>query len=218
MTTNMRLQDLETQAADEGLDSFYISFGDLMVILCVFLVMLLSMSKIEVGSFEKVKQVMTGNTENTLVALHENLEDIIQGVPGVPGASVVLAEQGVRVDLDTSILFAPGEAIIDQQALLSIDRVLRQILETDYLVDIEGHSDDVAYYKVVEGEVSTNWTLSGKRAGSMALHMLGMGFPKQRLRTVGYADTRPVVDPSNKQGEALAEARQRNRRVSLLIR
>lgn len=216
--TNMRLDDLEKRDSDEGLDSFYISFGDLMVILCVFLVMLLSMSNIEVGSFEKVKQVMTGNSENTLVALHEELEEIIRGVPGVPGASVVLAEQGVRVDLDTRILFAPGEAIIDKQALLSIDRVLRQILDTQYLVDIEGHSDDVAYYKVVDGEVSTNWTLSGKRAGSMALHMLDMGFSKHRLRTVGYADTRPVVDPTNKRGEVLAKARERNRRVSLLVR
>ena len=214
----MRLQELENQNQDEGLDAFYISFGDLMVILCVFFVMLLSMSKIETGSFEKVKQAITGSTENTLVALHQELKDTIHGVPGVPGASVILAEEGVRVDLDTRILFAPGEAIIDPEALIAIDRVLQQILATEYRVDIEGHSDDVAYYQVVNGEVNTNWTLSGKRAGSMVLHMLKMGFPKQRLRTVGYADTRPVIDPEGKQGEALAEARERNRRVSLLVR
>ena len=47
----MVLDDLTVSENDGGIDSFYISFGDLMVILCVFFVMLLTMSKIETGSF-----------------------------------------------------------------------------------------------------------------------------------------------------------------------
>ena len=61
----MTLDQLSIRRGDEGLDVFYISFGDLMVILCVFFVMLLSMSKVDIGSFEKVKSVMTGSTEDT---------------------------------------------------------------------------------------------------------------------------------------------------------
>ena len=53
----MKLAQLEVEHDEKGLDSFYVSFGDLMVILCVFFVMLLSMSKIDVGSFEKIKSV-----------------------------------------------------------------------------------------------------------------------------------------------------------------
>ncbi|VUD59166.1 Photosystem I P700 chlorophyll a apoprotein A2 [Thalassocella blandensis] len=214
----MNLNELEQQGHDEGLDSFYISFGDLMVILCVFLVMLLSMSNIEVGSFEKVKSVMTGKTENTLVSLAEDLSEIINGIPGVPGASVQLDSDGVRVNLDTSVLFEQGEAVIDEQALESVDIILKDILQTEYQVDIEGHTDDVAYYRIVDGETITNWTLSGRRASSMALHLRRMGFKADRIRIVGYADTRPVVDPESKRGIALEEARARNRRVSLLIR
>ena len=214
----MKLDELTQLEHDEGLDAFYISFGDLMVILCVFLVMLLSMSNIEVGSFEKVKSVMTGKTENTLVSLAEDLNKTINGIPGVPGASVQLDSDGVRVNLDTSVLFEPGEAIIDEQALKPVDIILQQILATDYQVDIEGHTDDVAYYRIVDGETITNWTLSGKRASSMALHLRQMGFGTNRIRIVGYADTRPVVDPKGKQGKALDEARALNRRVSLLIR
>lgn len=214
----MNLSDLEQQGHDEGLDAFYISFGDLMVILCVFLVMLLSMSSIEVGSFEKVKSVMTGKTENTLVSLEKDLNEIINGIPGVPGASVQLDTDGVRVNLDTSLLFEPGEAIIDTEALKSVDIILREILPTEYHLDIEGHTDDVAYYRIIDGETLTNWTLSGKRASSMALHLRSMGFKADRIRIVGYADTRPVIDPKGKKGQELEEARARNRRVSLLIR
>jgi chemotaxis protein MotB len=214
----VQLEEFDSNDSDEGLDSFYISFGDLMVILCVFLVMLLSMSSIEVGSFEKVRQVMTGKTENTLVALNEGLNAIIEGNPGVPGASVQLDEDGVRVNLAASVFFARGDATIDPDALKSVDIVLEEILDTDYQIDVEGHTDDVAYYRIIDGEIVTNWTLSGKRASNMALHMRLMGFAPERMRIIGYAATRPVVDTEGKYGDELEKARSRNRRVSLLIR
>jgi chemotaxis protein MotB len=214
----MKLEQLQVEHDEKGLDSFYISFGDLMVILCVFFVMLLSMSKIDVGSFEKIKSVMTGRTENTLVELAETLQEIIETAPGVPGASVELAKDGVRLDLDTGVLFAMGKAIIKDEALESIAPLLEEIRQTEYLIDVEGHSDDVPYYRIIDGEIETNWSLSGKRASSVILHLREFGFSAKRLRAVGYADTRAMVDTRGKSGEALEKARARNRRVSLLIR
>jgi chemotaxis protein MotB len=214
----MKLSQLEAEHEETGLDSFYVSFGDLMVILCVFFVMLLSMSKIEVGSFEKIKSVMTGTTENTLVELAESLKQIIETAPEIPGASVILAKDGVRLDLDTGVLFAPGKSIIKEAALDSIAPLLQEIDKTDYFIDVEGHSDDVPYYKYVKGEIETNWSLSGKRASSVILHLREFGFSAKRLRAVGYADTRALVDVRGKSGADLESARARNRRVSLLIR
>lgn len=214
----MKLNELTIDNDEEGLDVFYVSFGDLMVILCVFFVMLLTMSKIDIGSFEKVKSVMTGSTENTLVELAGALKEIIEGTPGIPGATVQLAKDGVRVDLDTGVLFTPGSAIIKKEALKSFDPLLKKISSTDYLIDIEGHSDDVPFYRYNEGEIETNWSLSGKRASSVILHLSSMGFSSRRLRAVGYAHTRPVVEVRGKKGAKLEKARSRNRRVSLLIR
>lgn len=214
----MKLTQLEVGHDDKGLDSFYISFGDLMVILCVFFVMLLSMSKIDVGSFEKLRSVMTGRTENTLVELADSLKKIIETAPGIPGASVELAKDGVRLNLDTGVLFAPGRATIKGEALDSIEPLLKEIYKTDYLIDVEGHSDDVPYYRLIDGEVETNWSLSGKRASSVILHLSSFGFAAKRLRAVGYADTRALVDVKGKSGAILESARARNRRVSLLIR
>ena len=214
----MKLDQLTIDHDEEGLDVFYISFGDLMVILCVFFVMLLTMSKIDIGSFEKVKSVMTGSTENTLVELAGSLKEIIEGTPGIPGATVQLAKDGVRVDLDTGVLFAPGSAIIKKEALKSFEPLLKEIRSTKYLIDIEGHSDDVPFYRYNEGEIETNWSLSGKRASSVILHLDSMGFSSRRLRAIGYAHTRPVVDVKGKKGIQLEKARSRNRRVSLLIR
>ena len=214
----MNLDQLQVEQDEKGFDSFYISFGDLMVILCVFLVMLLSMSKIDVGSFEQIKSVMTGNTEDTLVELAEALEEIIDAAPGIPGASVELAEDGVRLDLDTGVLFDVGSSIIKGEALEAIAPLLSEINETEYYIDVEGHSDDVPYYRLVDGEVQNNWSLSGRRASSVILHLSNFGFVSHRLRAVGYADTRALVDITDLSGADLEDARTRNRRVSLLIR
>ena len=213
----MNLDALDAQEDEGGIDAFYISFGDLMVILCVFLVMLLTMSKIDIGSFEKVRSVMTGRTDNTLTEPSATLEEIIEGTPGVPGATVHLAEDGVRVDLDTAMLFPQGSAVIEDETLEALEPLMRVILATDYQVDIEGHTDDVPYYRIEDGEVDTNWSLSGKRAGSVILYLRALGFAPRRLRAVGYAHTVPVIDPRGKSGDALEQARARNRRVSLLI-
>lgn len=213
----MTLDQLTTETDEDGLDSFYISFGDLMVILCVFFVMLLTMSKIDIGSFEKVKSVMTGTTDNTLVELTSTLKEIIEYNPGIPGASVELADDGVRVDLDTGVLFPQGKAMIKEGALKSIAPIAAEILKTDYLIDVEGHTDDVPYYRLDEGEVESNWSLSGKRASSVILYLRSLGFSALRLRAVGYAHTKSIVDVEGKTGAELENARARNRRVSLLI-
>jgi len=214
----MKLDQLTIDNDDEGLDVFYISFGDLMVILCVFFVMLLTMSKVDIGSFEKVKSVMTGSTENTLVELASDLKEIIEGTPGIPGATVELAKDGVRVDLDTGVLFAPASAIIKKEALESFAPLLEKIKATEYLIDVEGHSDDMPFYRYEEGEIETNWSLSGKRASSVILHLRELRISSKRLRAVGYAHTRPVTTVRGMKGEDLEKARARNRRVSLLIR
>ena len=213
----MTLDHLIIESNDEGLDSFYVSFGDLMVILSVFFVMLLTMSKVDIGSFEKVKSAMTGSTEDTLVELESDLREIIEGTPGIPCATVRLAEDGVRVDLDTGVLFATGSAVIKGDVLTSLAPLLNTIEATDYQIDIEGHTDDVPYYRNDDGEIDTNWSLSGKRAGSVILHLRTMHFSADRLRAVGYADTRPVVDVDGLAGGPFEDARARNRRVSLLI-
>jgi len=214
----MKLDQLTVDDNDEGLDVFYISFGDLMVILCVFFVMLLTMSKVDIGSFEKVKSVMTGSTENTLVELAADLKEIVEGTPGIPGATVELAKDGVRVDMDTGVLFAAGSAIIKNSALQSFEPLLQKIKATDYFIDVEGHSDDMPFYRYNEGEIESNWSLSGKRASSVILHLRSLRFSSKRLRAVGYAHTRPIIKVQGKAGEELEAARARNRRVSLLIK
>ena len=214
----MKLAQLQDHTYRDASGSFYVSFADLMMLLSVFFVMLLSMSKIELGAFEKVRTGITGTTAGTLVELADDLKKIVTGDPGVPGVKVRLAKDGVRLDMDTAALFATGSAALKDDALTPITPLFKKILGTQYTLDIEGHTDDVRLFRVSEDEIETNWSLSGRRASAMVNHLLDMGYRKSRIRIVGYADTKPIIKPNGLSGRQLNKARSRNRRVSILVK
>lgn len=218
----MKLQELGKHEEENSTTAFYIGLSDLMVLLLVFFLMLISMSKIDKGSFEKIKAGFTGSTKGTLVELASQLKEVIEGQPGIPGVNVHLAEDGVRLDLDTGALFDSGSASLKEGAIEPLMPVLDLIRNTQYSIDVEGHSDDARLHRIfkIDGvpNLETNWSLSGRRASSVINVLLDKGFEGGRMRVVGYAETRPIQNVDGKAGEELEAARAANRRVSLLIK
>jgi chemotaxis protein MotB len=216
----MKLAELSNQQDEGDSNPFYISLSDLMTLLCVLFIMLISISKIDIGSFEQVRTGFTGSSKGTLVELARELKEVVDGDPGIPGVTVRLAKDGVRLDLDTAALFDTGSAAIKKGSLEPLAPILLMLEKTKYTIDVEGHTDDVPLYRKEKQkeEIETNWSLSGRRASSVVHHLLSVGFASDRVRIVGYADTHPISDPAGKEGEELEQARAENRRVSLLVR
>lgn len=190
-----------------------------MTLLCVFFAVLVGMSRIDVGSFERMKTSVTGISKGTLVELARDLERVAAGQKGV---SVRLGDDGVHLDFESAALFDTASAALKAGGLVSMVPMLKRILSTRYSIDVEGHTDDVPLYRKDQSktgeEIETNWTLSGRRASSVVNWLIGFGFSEARLRIVGYASTRPKVDVGERTGQALENARAENRRVSILIR
>ena len=218
----MKLSELGTNHHENQMTSLYISFSDLMMLLLVFFLMLLSMSKIDKGSYEAIRSGFTGSTKGTLVELAQDLSKMVNGDPGVPGVKVHLAQDGVRLDLDTGALFDTGSARLKPNALDPLMPLLEKIKGTSYAIEVEGHTDDVPLHRFYtvdsERDLETNWSLSGRRSSSVIHKLLDLGFAEGRLRLVGYASTRPLTVTEGKEGQALDAARSDNRRVSLLVR
>ena len=201
------------------MNAFYLSLSDLMTLLCVFFAVLVGMSRIDVGSFERMKTSVTGISKGTLVELTRDLERVAAGQKGV---SVRLGEDGVHLDFESAALFDTASATLKAESLSPMIPMLKRILSTTYSIDVEGHTDDVPLYRKDQAkngeEIETNWTLSGRRASSVVNWLISFGFSESRLRIVGYAATRPKVDVGERTGQALENARAENRRVSILIR
>src|SRR5262245_54442744 len=79
-----------------------------------------------------------------------------------------------------------------------------RLTNLDLELDVEGHTDST-------GSVQTNQTLSEQRAQSVAKYLVDQGVPGNNVKSMGFADSRPVADNSSTEG------RQKNRRVEIIV-
>jgi chemotaxis protein MotB len=115
---------------------------------------------------------------------------------------------GLAVEINASVLFAPGQAMLQPDSLPALDAVARLLSDLPHEVRVEGHTDNLPIASVV---FPSNWELSSARASSVVRLFITAGVAPARLAAVGYADNKPV-EPN-----ATLEGRARNRRVTLMI-
>jgi chemotaxis protein MotB len=115
---------------------------------------------------------------------------------------------GITVDINASVLFAPGDARLDIGAVQALKAVASVLAPTDFPVTVEGHTDNAP---INTQQFPSNWELSGMRASSVVRLFIDNGVDPRRLTATGYADQRPIDD------NATLEGRARNRRVAITI-
>lgn len=121
---------------------------------------------------------------------------------------VTQTSRGVSVEINASLLFAPGEAKlspISEKALSAVGEVLNKV---DNDIQVEGHTDNVP---ISNAMFPSNWELSAVRASSVVRLFLDNGMDEKRLVAVGHGANQPVASNDT------AEGRLRNRRVQLMI-
>jgi chemotaxis protein MotB len=83
-----------------------------------------------------------------------------------------------------------------------------------YRVVVEGHTDSSP---IQTKEFPSNWELSGARSGAVVRLMESRGFPRKDLRSLGLADTEPLVSEKNAEGLYDPEAQAKNRRIVVKV-
>jgi Outer membrane protein and related peptidoglycan-associated (lipo)proteins len=106
---------------------------------------------------------------------------------------------------DGSVGFVSGSADLSPAATEYLDTVATYLKATRGVrVVVEGNSDNI-------GSKDLNLELSQRRSDVVAAYLVAHGVGAGRLRTVGYADTRPVASNGNAAGRSV------NRRVALVF-
>jgi chemotaxis protein MotB len=121
---------------------------------------------------------------------------------------VTQSPRGVTVEINASLLFNSGDAVLQPQSAEALTAVARVLAEVDNPIQVEGHSDNVP---INSPAYPSNWELSSARAGSVVRLFAELGVPTTRMVAIGYADNQPLDT------NATAEGRARNRRVNVLI-
>jgi chemotaxis protein MotB len=116
--------------------------------------------------------------------------------------------RGISVEINASVLFAQGEAVLGQDAREILQSVGGLLRNDSHRIEVEGHTDKVPIASAV---YPSNWELSAARASSVVRLFIDSGVAEGRLSAIGYAATRPVAPNLDAAGQA------RNRRVAVMI-
>ena len=125
--------------------------------------------------------------------------------------SVTVTEtpNGLVIDFNASALFETGIAEPSPAARESLTAVGRLLAGTDYVVNIEGHTDDTP---INTRTFASNWELSAARAAGVAKLFEQAGVAGTRLVAMGFGEHRPVAENASPEGKA------RNRRIVAILK
>jgi chemotaxis protein MotB len=116
--------------------------------------------------------------------------------------------RGVSVEINASVLFAPGDAKLTDASREALSAVAVLLKNDPHEVQVEGHTDDVPIKNPL---FPSNWELSSVRASSVVRLFVDSGMAAARLTAVGHGANMPVASNDTPEGRA------RNRRVAVTI-
>ncbi len=104
-----------------------------------------------------------------------------------------------------NILFSSGSATLLPESTFELEKIQNFLVQNPELkIRIEGHTDNI-------GHPEDNLELSSRRATSVVRWLIDHGIPENRLESIGYGETNPLVENDT------AVHRQMNRRTELVI-
>lgn len=104
-----------------------------------------------------------------------------------------------------NVLFKSGKAILLPSSYADLDKMVEYLNKNSNLkIELSGHSDNT-------GSEVINQKLSAERAKAVADYLIKKHVDRQRITTVGYGSTKPLV-PNDSE-----ENKQQNRRVDFVL-
>ncbi|MCE8022152.1 OmpA family protein [Halomonas sp. MCCC 1A11036] len=201
-------------------EGWLVSYLDVLTLLITLFVLLLSLA----GNGLAVKGSRHGGEATALVTPqaevaarmvagagimpnHNGLQPRFPGLE-IEGVSVLEDQKGVTLRIEDNLLFDSGQAILTMQGREVLGRLRDVLASFEGEVSVEGHTDSMP---IATSRFPSNWELSSGRAIAVLRYLSELGVPAERLRAVGYAETRPLESNETAAGRAA------NRRVELLL-
>lgn len=218
-SNRLRRQQMN-QREQPPLDTWSVSFSDLLTLLLSFFIMRLAMTTdphltlSELLENKDKKEVTRAEIVSERTAALRN--EIIAAISAEPIEALAVADNlEIEAKDDGTLLalkggsFLPGSDVLSKETEKLIVLLATILREKPLDIMIAGHTDSVPISNLL---FPSNWELSGARAIAVAQLLMKHGIPGTELSAVGYADTKPRADNST------AEGKERNRRVEVMLR
>lgn len=114
-----------------------------------------------------------------------------------------------QLEIQDKILFKSSEAVLVNAGETLLKKLSALLKQSTGLIYIEGHTDN---RPINTAKFPSNWELGAARATSVLHYLSSQNLDATRLRAITYGSTKPIAD------NATQEGREKNRRVSLIIK
>ncbi len=223
--SNVQLEK-ERKRAQHGHDesNWLISYADMMTLLCIFYIMLFSMSKMNVPEFEKAKAQVAKDLGVQYEAPTGGMIAFIKRVltsAGVDKQATVTSDGlSVAIAFHSTMFFDTLSAELRDEGRVTLDKLVtalnekQKIENAEYKVVVEGHTDS---RPIVGGDFASNWELSSARASRVVRLFTDNGYKGENLLAIGFGETRAIGSPKNADGSWNEEALAKSRRVIIRV-
>ena len=161
----------------------------------------LSLKKTQVSeAFRREKENMSN--------MANNIARILAPLVREGKVRITQSSRGVNVEINASVLFAPGEARLTNESGAALTAVAAVLKDDRHSIQIEGNTDNVPIKNIA---FPSNWELSSVRASSVVRLFIENGVAENRLTAIGNGPNQPVGPNDTSEGRA------RNRRVLVTI-
>jgi chemotaxis protein MotB len=165
--------------------------------------------KFESGSVVLPESPGMVGSRSEMAQLFEHLELLSDRFNLKDEIEVLFAKEGLVMRLSEHTLFESGVATITPEALPLLEKIGTIIAQTNYLIRIEGHTDNVPIYTFL---FPSNWELSTARAVNVLRYFIEQHqIDTKRLSAEGFAEFQPLAANDN------VENRAKNRRVEVIF-
>jgi chemotaxis protein MotB len=140
--------------------------------------------------------------------LNDTLQEKMAGFVQKGLMTVTQSGRGVTLDINASMLFKPGEAVVQDEAVSTLAEVAKILADDAMPIEVDGYTDNLP---ISTAQFPSNWELSSARASSVVRLFIEQGITANLLKATGYADNFPVLPNDTIEGRA------RNRRVAVTV-
>lgn len=201
-------------ASDEG---WLLSYADLITNLLIFFAMLLGAAEISRSRMQEIARELSGKEQPaSLASIQEQLDAEIERAGLQEMIRTDLTDDGLKVALNSGLVFDSGSAVIHPEQEPVLDRMLQLLVPyaDQYAFAIEGHTDSTPYGDGTS--TRSNWELSADRANAVRFRLQRVGIDQEQIRVEGYADTVALPEESL-EGLTEEERLARHRRVIVRV-
>lgn len=205
-------------------EGWLVSYADMMTLLCMFFIMLFSMSTLKKPKYERMRQEVAkyfgGDFKSESDQMARFVTQMLQEQGLETLTTVKQDEKGISLTFVSTVFFETLSSEITEDGKSALKSLIDIVLERQnqelktYKIVVEGHTDAEP---IVSGSYPSNWELSAARAVRVAREFFRAGFDSSQVIPIGFSSTRPVVPHRDDWGRLDPIALKKNRRVVIRI-